>query len=287
MEKYIDSGIIEPRELKKIIDQPDVRILDSTFTLPGDALDPASAWRNSRIGDAAFFDIHQIADKVTELPHMLPPADEFEEAACGLGISSGDLVVVYGQTGMIMGPARAWWMFRAFGHKKICVLNGGLPAWLAEGLPLNEDQPSPITTRGSFRSNFQEHLVKSMEQVRKALDTGAAQLCDARPADRFQGKAAEPRPGMRPGHMPGSLNLPAGEFINPDGKIKGDSEIRHLIEEKGYSSESPTICSCGSGVTACVIALGLYKIGIKDASVYDGSWAEWGKNDSNMPVSKI
>ena len=284
-EDYIDSGIIDPAELHALLQAGSVKLVDATFVLPNSPQTPFENYTRQRIGPAVFFDVEEICDHNTSLPHMLPSAAAFEAAVSRLGISNDDLVVVYAQTGMVMGPARVWWMFRVFGHDRVCVLNGGLPAWLAAGHPL-ETKPPPVAKPGRFKAIFRANLVKDLESVKEASGGGSAAILDARPAARYAGTAPEPRPGMRSGHIPGSHNLPALSLIDGgSGRIKPKSDIESLLQGIGINAQKPVIASCGSGVTACMIALALFHIGKKDVAVYDGSWSEWGHESADTPLS--
>ncbi len=280
IDKTVASGIIEPAALNELLGSEtaaNIKIIDGTFVLPGSEENPLSSYKEARIGNAVFFDINEIANHSTDLPHMLPSPEEFEASVSGLGISNDDLVVVYGQAGMLMGPARVWWSFRAFGHDKVCVLNGGLPAWLAEGFALNEEPPQSPTP-AQLKAEFRPELVRDIKQVGKISDTGTIPILDARPAGRFDGTTPEPRAGMRSGHMPGSYSVPCGTLITDDtGKLKSREELQLLFEDVGIQIAGPIVTTCGSGVTACVISLALYHLGNKNAAVYDGSWSEWGK----------
>lgn len=277
MNKYTDSGVIEPEELKPLLGQDHVKLIDASYLLPGQTDDRLESFNRRRLCNAVFFDIDAIANKNTALPHMLPTPDEFESAVSALGISNDDFIVVYGQSGMVMGPARVWWTFRAFGHDNICVLNGGLPAWLTSGHPLNDSlysAPEP----GNFKASFRPDMVRNMSEVNAASSDNSALILDARPPPRFNGEEPEPRPGLRMGHIPGSINIPAGSLIDSaSGKLKSEEELKALFQNKKVSAETPVIASCGSGVTACVIALALHNVGKQEKiSIYDGSWAEYG-----------
>ena len=275
IEDIVKQGIIEPAALHTLLADPSVKILDSTFVLPGSAEYPDKVWQKERISHAAFFDIDDIADRNTHLPHMLPSPKEFEGAVSALGISNDDLVVIYGQSGMVMGPARAWWMFRAFGHNKVCVLNGGLPAWRVEGYKLNTDPPQTPSSN-SFKASLQPDLVCNIKDVQKAIKDRGTTILDARPAPRFNGEAPEPRESLHSGHMKGSRNIPAGSLVDSQsGRLKSPEALYEIFVQADYKPGNPVITTCGSGVTACMIALALYRQGC-EAAVYDGSWAEWG-----------
>lgn len=289
MEHYIRSGIIEPSALAELLEHKiyPIKLLDATFVLPGSGGNPEYEFKRKRIDQAQFFNIEEIADHNAATAHMLPKADAFAEAVSRLGISNDDFVVIYGQEGMVMGPARAWWMFRCFGHDKVCVLNGGLPAWIADGYNINNEPPSPPTKPAQFSANFKPQYVRSMDDVKAALETEDKFILDARPEGRFCGQSPEPRAGLESGHIPGSCNVPAISLVSPEtGKLKSMDELREILAHAGYGPGKENICSCGSGVTACVIALALHHIGEQNYCVYDGSWAEWGQSKLNCPIEK-
>jgi thiosulfate/3-mercaptopyruvate sulfurtransferase len=254
--------------------------------MPSDPKNARDEFKNAHIAGAQFFDIdHDFADPAASLPHMLCDANIFAENMSALGVSNDDFIVIYGQTGVIMGPARAWWSLKAFGHDNVAVLDGGLPAWIQAGFPTTSEKnftPKPETT---YKTTLQPNLVKSLEQIHQAL-AADTQILDARPAPRFNGQTPEPRPGLRSGHIPGSLNIPCAELIDPQsGLFKPKESLRSLFEDKGYKSGQSTILTCGSGVTACALALALHTMGETDWSVYDGSWSEWGRIDLDTPVA--
>ncbi len=286
----VETGIIEPEALSALLandEAPSIKILDATFSLPGSNENPYHDYLKRRIHDAQFFDIKNIASSASSLPNMLPSAEEFETHMGNMGISNDDFVIVYGQSGMVMGPARAWWMFRAFGHERVCVLNGGLPAWLKEGHALTEGLP-PSVSAGSYSAELDDALVRDLGDM---LDITADDnehdclILDARSEGRFSGKMAEPRPGMRSGHIPGSLNLPCINLIDHEtGKLKSADELSAIFDDIGFEEDTPLITTCGSGVTACVISLALFNLGHENIPVYDGSWSEWGRENAPTEV---
>lgn len=274
---YIESGLIQPEDLQQIISQSDVKILDASFVLPTSPESPQMNFIKERIGGAAFFDINLICDQNSHLPHMLPGSHGFEEAVSTLGISNDDLVVIYGQSGIAMGPARAWWMFRVFGHDNVCVLNGGLPAWKRLGFPVDTAPPSHITAV-DFVAEYHLDLVSELKTVRKAVDERdrTVKILDARPEERFTGEKQEPRAELRSGHMPGSVNIPCMSLIDQEtGMLKTKDELLDILS---FYMDDDIITTCGSGVTACVIALAFYNLGLKNVPVYDGSWSEYGQS---------
>jgi thiosulfate/3-mercaptopyruvate sulfurtransferase len=274
--KPADTGLIEPEELAELVekDTGSIKLVDASYGNP--------VYQHLRIDDAVFFDIDDIADKSNRMAHMLPPEDEFATAVSRLGISNKDMIVVYDQSGIAMAAARAWWMFRVFGHDNVHVLNGGLPLWRAQGFPLNNNPPE-IPRLTKFKARFRPELVKSMEEVSRIIEKSDTTLIDARSAERFEGQSPESRPGLRQGHIPGSCNLPYVTLIDPaSGRLKEPEILKAVFADIGLTTQTTT--TCGSGVTACVLALGLYQLGYKDVAVYDGSWTEWGQTSSGMPV---
>ncbi|MBV8393051.1 MAG: 3-mercaptopyruvate sulfurtransferase [Alphaproteobacteria bacterium] len=256
------------------LDAPDVRIVDGSFYLPAQKRDPAAEFAKQHIPGAVYFDIDVVADKSNPLPHMLPSPAQFAEQAKALGLGSGNKIVVYDTTPMT-GACRVWWMFRAMGHKDVAILDGGLPKWMREGRPVT-DAPTPPRER-DFSPRFEANLVRSIDDVRGFITSKAEQIVDARAADRFRAEVPEPRAGLRSGHMPGAFNLPYNELIDAKtGTMLPNDQIKARIAASGLDPSKKVTASCGSGVTACVVALGLYLTGAPDAAVYDGSWTEWG-----------
>ncbi len=213
---------------------------------------------------------------------MLPDAATFAEAAGDLGIGDGDRVVVYGGK-YLSAAARVWWTFRVFGHDRVAILDGGFPRWRDEGRPVEAGEPSPVRRR--FTARFRPELVTALDDVRRNLETPRAQVVDARSAGRFAGTEPEPRPGLRGGHIPGSLNLPYDRLFAPDGSLLPSADLRRLFEAARVDLHQPIVTTCGSGVTACVLALGLHLVGRPDVAVYDGSWTEWGGR-GDVPVER-
>jgi len=287
IEDQIEDGIVEPQDLYEHLQNGNalnIKLVDGSFVLPGSAENPYQNYHTKRMEHAHFFDIKEISDQQSDLPHMLPSADHFASVMSRLGISHEDTLVIYGQSGMVMGPARVWWMFRVFGHENVAVLNGGLPAWIKEGYEINTGQPEqhPPT---DYIADFQNDLVKNKDQVQNAIKDEHTIILDARAAGRYSGAEPEPRSGMRTGHIPGARNLPCMSLIDQDtGKLKPDNELMNILKAGGFQSNRDIITSCGSGVTACVIALALYKLGYDDIAVYDGSWSEWGNESLNLSI---
>lgn len=265
---------------------PDVRTVDASWHLPGpDGVperDARADYAAAHIPGAVFFDIDEIADRSSDLPHMLPPAEKFSSRVRKLGLGDGSRIVVYDQ-GPVRTAARVWWTFRVMGHADVVVLDGGLPKWIAEGRPV-EDLPSPPRER-HFTAQVNTDLVRGYEQVRRALESGREQLVDARPAARFTGEAPEPRPGLRGGHMPGALNVPVAGLFAPDGAMLPPDRLEAALRAAGVDPARPVTATCGSGITATIIALALARLGRWRTAVYDGSWAEWGAK-ADAPVAK-
>jgi thiosulfate/3-mercaptopyruvate sulfurtransferase len=253
--------------------EPDLRVLDGTWHMPQLKRDPRAEFAQAHIPGAVFFDIDAIADHGTTLPHMLPTAAEFAAAVGALGIGSGDRVVVYDVRGVV-SAARVWWTFRAFGHDAVAVLDGGLRKWQAESRPIESGQPKPAAR--AFIARLRPELVRDVEAMRANVASRAAQVLDARSRGRFAGTEPEPRVGLRGGHIPGSLNLPYETLYRPDGTLKSPEELRGAVTASGIDLARPIVTTCGSGVTASVLALALHQLGRSDVAVYDGSWSEWG-----------
>jgi thiosulfate/3-mercaptopyruvate sulfurtransferase len=268
------DALVSTEWLAKHLDAPDVRIVDASFYLPAQKREPKAEFAKQHIPDAVFFDIDEIADKSNPLPHMLPSPEQFAEQAAKLGLGTGNKIVVYDTTPMT-GACRVWWMFRVMGYTDVAILDGGLPKWMAEGRPVTD--AATVTREKSFKAKLDSTLVRSIDDVRSLLDTKKEQVVDARAANRFRGEVPEARAHLRIGHMPGAFNLPYTDLIDPkSGTMRSQDELKAAIAKSGIDPSKKVTASCGSGVTACVVALGLYLTGAPDAAVYDGSWTEWG-----------
>lgn len=255
------------------LNAPDVRILDGSMYLPTDGRNGRELYAKAHIPGARFFDIDEIADDHSPLPHMLPPVEKFVSKVRRMGIGTGHRVICYDQQG-IYSAARVWWMFRVFGHEDVAVLDGGLPKWIAEGHEVEDMAPDPRERHFIGRRNAA--LVRDVTQVAQAAKLGDEQIVDARAAERWRGEVAEPRKGLRSGRIPGSLNVPFKTLLNDDQTMKAPDELRAIFEAAGVDLAKPIVTSCGSGVTACVVSLALARIGHNRNAVYDGSWVEWG-----------
>ena len=255
------------------LEAPDVRILDGSMYLPTDGRDGHALYLERHIPGARFFDIDEIADDRSPLPHMLPPVEKFVARVRRMGIGDGHRVVVYDQQG-IYSAARVWWTFRVFGHTDVAVLDGGLPKWLAEGRPVTGELPEPRERHFTGRRNAA--LVRDVTQVARAIKLGDEQIVDARSPGRFAGLEPEPRQGLRAGHMPGAMNVHFRELLNDDQTMKSPDELRAIFERAGVDLGKPVVTTCGSGVTAAIVSLALARLGHNRNALYDGSWVEWG-----------
>lgn len=252
---------------------PDLRILDASWYMPAHNRDGRAEYAAGHIPGARFFDIDEISDQRSPLPHMAPPPEKFISRMRAMGVGDGHQVVVYDGAGLF-SAARVWWTFRLMGKLDVAVLDGGLPKWRAEGREI-EDMP-PIARDRHMTVSRQNHLVKDVTQVAHAAKLGEAEIVDARPAARFRGEAPEPRPGLRSGRIPGSRSVPLSTLLNGDGTMKPLPETRAVFEAAGVDLTKPVITLCGSGVTSAILSLALERLGHRNHSLYDGSWAEWG-----------
>ena len=269
--------LVSPAWLSEHLAAPDVKMMDASWYLPAEQRDPAAEFEAAHIEGAVFFDIDGVRDPDNPLPHMLPSAQQFGEEMARLGISNGDAIVVYDGAGLFSAP-RTWWTLRIFGHDKVAVLAGGLPAWRAANLPSAAGPAAPGS--GSFKVEFRPELVRNLDQMLANLDQPAEQVVDARGRGRFDGSEPEIRPGVRSGHIPGSRNLPYPDLIDAaDHCLLPPNRLAAAFAEQGVDITRPIVTTCGSGISASLLALALFVCGHPGAAVYDGSWTEWGGRD--------
>jgi thiosulfate/3-mercaptopyruvate sulfurtransferase len=269
------DSLVSTAWLAERLEAPDLRVVDGTWYLPSQGKSGRAEYEARHIPGAVFFDIDEIADTGSDLPHMLPSPEKFAARVRKLGLGDGNRIVVYDQHGM-MSAARVWWTFRVFGHKDVAVLDGGLPKWLREGRPV-EDRPAQPRER-HFTARLNHLMVRDATQIKRNLRDHREQVVDARSAGRFNGSEPEPRPGLRSGHIPGSFNVPYATLLDPAMQtfLPGEA-IAARFHGAGVDLAKPIVTSCGSGVTAAVLAFALHLIGHADVALYDGSWAEWGR----------
>ena len=268
------EALVAAEWLAAHLDDPHVRVVDCSFKLPGITPTARTDYDSGHIPGAVFFDIDDIAEPGTSLPHMIPSPELFAQKIGALGIGDDDRVVVYDSNGL-SSAGRAWWMLRLFGHRNVALLDGGLPKWKAEGRPLETAVPRPAPRQ--FTARFEPALVRDKTAVLGNLGTRDEQVIDARAAGRFDGSTPEVRPGLRSGHIPGSCSIPYEQVTDPATRqLRNAEQLTALFRDAGVSLERPIVTSCGSGVTACALAYALHLIGHPGAAVYDGSWSEWG-----------
>lgn len=267
------SPLVTTEWLSEHLHDADLRVLDASWYLPGDARDPRAEYLTKHIPGAAFFDIDAVSDKGSDLPHMLPSAGAFEEAVQLLGISSTDLVIIYDAKGIYSAP-RVWWTFKAMGHENCAVLDGGLPKWCRENRPTTSSAPSHPP--GIFRAAPAPALARGSKALMENITTRKEQVLDARSPGRFAGLEQEPRAGVKPGHIPGSFNTYYAELVDEDGTLRSRQELNAYFKERAIDLASPIATTCGSGITAAIVYLAAHVAGASKLALYDGSWTEWG-----------
>ncbi len=280
-EQLLAGPIVSTAWLADRLGSPGLRVLDASWYLPASGRDARAEYLAGHIPGALFFDLDAASDGASSLPHMLPPADQFARLAGALGIGNDSQVVVYDGSGANLSAARVWWMFRTFGHRAAAVLDGGLVKWKEEGRPLETGEP--LVEPARFIARFDRNQVRSLEEVRRALADGSAQVVDLRAAGRFAGTEPEPRP-IPSGHIPGSRNLPYTTLVRADGTLLSREALRRRLAEAGIDPGRPVIATCGSGTSACALLLALDWLGSTGHSLYDGSWTEWASR--GMPVER-
>ena len=268
--------------LAGVIGQPDLVIFDATKYLPNEDKDGKAEFLKAHVPGARYFDIDEIADPDTALPHMVPTPGRFEKLMAAMGVSNASRVVFYDQKGLA-SAARGWWLMGLFGHDQAAVLDGGLPKWQREGRPVQSGEPA-APAPASFLAQYRPTRLRGVGDVMHNVGSATELVLDARAAGRFTGATPEPRPGMRSGHIPGSANVPYTDLLHADGTFRSPTELRARFASAGVDGSRPVVTSCGSGVTACILTLGLQLAGLKAGAVYDGSWTEWGGR-SDTPVA--
>jgi thiosulfate/3-mercaptopyruvate sulfurtransferase len=277
----MSDPLISTEELAARLGAPDLIVVDATWFMPGSERSGRVEHEQAHIPGAVFFDIDALSDQASDLPHMLLTPQAFASEAGALGLRREATVVVYDQQGIFSAP-RVWWTLRVMGFPDVRVLDGGLVKWRAELRALATGPTASVPT--TLQPKFESALVRGLEDVRQALDEGLIQVVDARAAARFRGEAPEPRPGLASGHMPGALNLPFGQVLHADGTMRNAAALREAFKDAEVDLTRPIITSCGSGVTASILALALACLGLADAPVYDGSWTEWASR-GDMPIA--
>ncbi|MEO3429963.1 3-mercaptopyruvate sulfurtransferase [Pelagibius sp. CAU 1746] len=281
MVDFAKDALVSTEWLAENLGAPDLRVVDASYYLPGEGLDPRREFEAQHIPGAVFFDIDDIKDPASDLPHMVPPPHIFSSKVRKLGLGDGLRLVIYDQRGIWSAP-RVWWTFRYFGHREVAVLDGGLPKWMNEGRPVEDGEAHPEERH--FTPRINSFLLRDRSQLLANLESGGEQVLDARGRGRFQGSDPEPRQGLRSGHIPGSRNLPFVEVVEQTRQtLLDDDTLKERFAEAGVDLNRPVIATCGSGVTAAVLSLALHRLGHRDVAVYDGSWSEWGL-EGDTPV---
>ncbi len=271
------KNLVSTEWLAQNLEAPNLVVVDGSWYLPTLKRDGKAEYLKAHIPGAVHFDIEEISDRSNPLPHMIPSPEQFARQMGELGISDRMRIIVYDGAGLASAP-RVWWTLRVFGARDVLILDGGLPKWLGED---RKTEAGPVRRpQAVFATSFDAEAVADLARVRSALETGAAQVIDARPAERFSGAAPEIRPGIRSGHMPGALNAPSASLLDK-GRLRPPGELAELLDKAGLDPERPVITSCGSGVTAAIISLALDELGRPAKALYDGSWTEWASTEGS------
>jgi thiosulfate/3-mercaptopyruvate sulfurtransferase len=279
-------AIVATEWLAAKLGTPGIRVVDGSWYLPGSGRNAATEYAAGHIPGAVFFDIDASSDPSTPLPHMLPTAERFAERMASLGLSDSDHIVVYDGSGVNLSAPRVWWTFRTFGHDRVSVLDGGTAKWRREHRPI--EQGVVTLPPGRFTARLDRAAVRDLASVRANIHQPVEQLVDTRSAGRFAGVEPEPRPGLRGGHVPGSINLPFTDLVGPEGTMLSPEELRRRLAEAGIDLTRPVVATCGSGTSACALVLSLHLVGHSQTAVYDGAWAEWGaRADTPVEVQPI